>query len=47
METGSPVETLNTQEDYKVFRREEFEEKLRDMGLELEKDEEVGRHTLP
>ncbi|XP_011490642.1 anoctamin-1 isoform X2 [Oryzias latipes] len=40
VETGSPVETLNTQEDYKVFRREEFEEKLRDMGLELEKDEE-------
>ncbi|RVE71426.1 hypothetical protein OJAV_G00051720 [Oryzias javanicus] len=40
VETGCPVETLNTQEDDKAFKREEFEEKLRGMGLELEKDEE-------
>lgn len=46
VETGCPAETLNTQEDDKAFKREEFEEKLRGMGLELEKDEEVGRHTL-
>uniref|UniRef100_A0A3B3CCM3 Anoctamin dimerisation domain-containing protein n=1 Tax=Oryzias melastigma TaxID=30732 RepID=A0A3B3CCM3_ORYME len=40
VETGCPAETLNTQEDDKAFKREEFEEKLRGMGLELEKDEE-------
>lgn len=33
---------LDGQEDHKSFRREEFEGKLRDMGLELEKDEEVS-----
>uniref|UniRef100_A0A3Q1EDS5 Anoctamin n=1 Tax=Acanthochromis polyacanthus TaxID=80966 RepID=A0A3Q1EDS5_9TELE len=30
---------LNGHEDHKAFRREEFEGKLRDMGLELEKEE--------
>lgn len=29
-------------EDDKRFRREEFEENLLDMGLEMEKDEQVG-----
>ncbi|XP_008286030.1 anoctamin-1 isoform X2 [Stegastes partitus] len=32
-------ETFNGHDDQKAFRREEFEGKLRDMGLELEKDE--------
>nr|XP_046249867.1 anoctamin-1-like isoform X4 [Scatophagus argus] len=40
VELGSPGETLSSQEDHKMFRREEFEGKLRDMGLELEKDED-------
>lgn len=33
---------MNNHEDEKAFRREEFEGRLRDMGLELEKDEEVS-----
>ncbi|XP_059191710.1 anoctamin-1-like [Centropristis striata] len=41
MELGCPEETVNGHEDHKVFRREEFEGKLRDMGLELEKDEDT------
>lgn len=42
LELGSLGETFSSQEDQKMFKREEFEEKLRDMGLELEKDEEVS-----
>lgn len=42
MELGCPGEIFNGQEDQKAFRREEFEGKLRDMGLELEKDEDVS-----
>lgn len=42
VELGCPTETLNGQEDHKILRREEFEGKLRDMGLELEKDEDVS-----
>ncbi|XP_029290082.1 anoctamin-1 isoform X2 [Cottoperca gobio] len=41
VELGCPAETVNGQEDHKMFRREEFEGKLRDMGLELEKDEDT------
>uniref|UniRef100_A0A8C2X523 Anoctamin n=1 Tax=Cyclopterus lumpus TaxID=8103 RepID=A0A8C2X523_CYCLU len=41
VELGSPTGTLNAQEDHKILRREEFEGKLRDMGLELEKDEDT------
>ncbi|KAM8891447.1 anoctamin-1 isoform 3-T4 [Spinachia spinachia] len=40
VELGCP-ETLNGHEDQKILRREEFEGKLKDMGLELEKDEET------
>ncbi|KAL4005309.1 hypothetical protein ACER0C_005022 [Sarotherodon galilaeus] len=40
MELGCSGEIFNGQEDQKAFRREEFEGKLRDMGLELEKDED-------
>ncbi|XP_034033030.1 anoctamin-1-like isoform X2 [Thalassophryne amazonica] len=40
VELGTPGEMLNHQEDHKSFSREEFEIKLRDMGLELEKDED-------
>uniref|UniRef100_A0A3Q3D896 Anoctamin n=1 Tax=Hippocampus comes TaxID=109280 RepID=A0A3Q3D896_HIPCM len=36
----SPGEHFSGQEDQKNFRREEFEGKLRDMGLELEIDED-------
>ncbi|XP_053283354.1 anoctamin-1 isoform X1 [Pleuronectes platessa] len=39
VELGCPGETFNGHEDHKAFRREEFEGKLRDMGLELEKDD--------
>lgn len=42
LELGSLGETFNSQEDQKMFKREEFEGRLRDMGLELEKDEEVS-----
>lgn len=42
VELGCPGETFNSQEDHKVFQREEFEGKLREMGLELEKDEDVS-----
>lgn len=42
VELGCVGETFNGHEDHKAFRREEFEGKLRDMGLELEKDEEVS-----
>ncbi|XP_061577581.1 anoctamin-1-like isoform X2 [Cololabis saira] len=41
VEMGSLGETLSNHDDEKAFRREEFERKLRDMGLELEKDEEA------
>ncbi|KAK2841811.1 hypothetical protein Q5P01_012011 [Channa striata] len=41
VELGCVGETFNGQEDHKAFRREEFEGKLRDMGLELEKDEDT------
>ncbi|KAM9854286.1 anoctamin-1 [Aulostomus maculatus] len=41
VEVGCQGETLNTPEDHKSFRREEFEGKLRDMGLELERDEDA------
>ncbi|XP_054881404.1 anoctamin-1-like isoform X2 [Poeciliopsis prolifica] len=41
VEMGCLGETLNTQEDHKTFRREEFEKNLKEMGLELEKDEEA------
>ncbi|XP_047189192.1 anoctamin-1-like isoform X1 [Scophthalmus maximus] len=41
VELGCPGETVNGHEDHKAFRREEFEGKLRDMGLELEKDEDA------
>ncbi|XP_028440462.1 anoctamin-1 isoform X1 [Perca flavescens] len=41
VELGCPGETFNGQEDHKMFRRKEFEGKLRDMGLELEKDEDT------
>ncbi|KAF7659694.1 hypothetical protein LDENG_00294910 [Lucifuga dentata] len=40
VELGSPGENSDCQEDDKSSRREEFEGKLRDMGLELEKDED-------
>lgn len=46
LELGSLGETFNGQEDHKMFKREEFEERLRDMGLELEKDEEVSQYFL-
>lgn len=42
VELGCTGETLNGQDDHKAFRREEFEGKLRDMGLDLEKDEDVS-----
>ncbi|MEQ2244045.1 hypothetical protein ILYODFUR_013135 [Ilyodon furcidens] len=42
VEMGVLGETFNSQEDHKAFRREEFEKNLKDMGLELEKDEEVS-----
>lgn len=42
VELGHPGETVNGHEDQKMFRREEFEGILRDMGLELEKDEDVS-----
>lgn len=42
LELGSLGETLSSQEDQKAFKREEFEGKLRDVGLELEKDEVVS-----
>ncbi|XP_042268084.1 anoctamin-1-like isoform X1 [Thunnus albacares] len=41
VELGCPGGTFDGQEDHKSFRREEFEGKLRDMGLELEKDEDA------
>ncbi|XP_068169729.1 anoctamin-1-like isoform X2 [Antennarius striatus] len=41
MEMGLQGETLSSHEDHKSFRREEFERKLRDMGLELEKDDDA------
>lgn len=44
VEMGGVGETFNGQEDHKAFRREEFEGKLRDMGLELEKEEDVSLH---
>lgn len=44
VEMGCLGEPLNSQEDLKTFRREEFEKNLKEMGLELEKDEEVSLH---
>ncbi|XP_039989530.1 anoctamin-1-like isoform X2 [Xiphias gladius] len=41
VELSCPGETFNSQEDHKAFRREEFEGKLRDTGLELEKEEDA------
>ncbi|XP_038560996.1 anoctamin-1-like [Micropterus salmoides] len=41
VEHGCPGKTFSSQEDHKMFRREEFEGKLRDMGLELERDEDA------
>uniref|UniRef100_A0A3Q2CBV6 Anoctamin n=1 Tax=Cyprinodon variegatus TaxID=28743 RepID=A0A3Q2CBV6_CYPVA len=41
VEMGVLGETFNSHEDHKAFRREEFEKNLKDMGLELEKDEEA------
>lgn len=43
MELGFSGETFSSQEDHKTFQREEFEKQLVDMGLELEKDEDVSR----
>ncbi|XP_041651513.1 anoctamin-1-like isoform X2 [Cheilinus undulatus] len=40
VETGLHVENHNGQEE-KAFKREEFEGKLRDIGLDLEKDEDA------
>lgn len=45
MELGCSGEIFISQEDQKAFRREEFEGKLRDMGLELEKDEDVSSNN--
>lgn len=42
MELGYSGETFSSQEDHKTFQREEFEKQLVDMGLELEKDEDVS-----
>lgn len=42
LDLHSPGEHFSGQEDQKNFRREEFEGKLRDMGLELEIDEDVS-----
>uniref|UniRef100_A0A7N6FI08 Anoctamin n=1 Tax=Anabas testudineus TaxID=64144 RepID=A0A7N6FI08_ANATE len=42
VELGCVGETFSVHEDHKAFRREEFEGKLREMGLELEKDEDVS-----
>lgn len=47
VEHGCPGKTFSSQEDHKMFRREEFEGKLRDMGLELERDEDVSLHHYP
>ncbi|XP_013887328.1 anoctamin-1 isoform X2 [Austrofundulus limnaeus] len=44
VEKGHPEETFSSPEDHKAARREEFEAKLRTMGLELERDEET---TIP
>ncbi|KAM9376134.1 anoctamin-1 [Pholidichthys leucotaenia] len=41
VESGCAGEIFSGHEDQKAFRREEFEGKLRDMGLELEKDEDT------
>lgn len=43
MELGYSAETFSSQEDHKTFRREEFEKELANMGLELEKDEDVSQ----
>uniref|UniRef100_A0A665WJH2 Anoctamin n=1 Tax=Echeneis naucrates TaxID=173247 RepID=A0A665WJH2_ECHNA len=41
MELGCPGEMLNGHEHHKALRREEFEGKLREMGLEIEKEEDT------
>lgn len=46
VEKGCPEETFSSPEDLKAARREEFEAKLRIMGLELERDEEVSFHLF-
>uniref|UniRef100_A0A8C4EFD3 Anoctamin n=1 Tax=Dicentrarchus labrax TaxID=13489 RepID=A0A8C4EFD3_DICLA len=40
-DSSSLLSSPAADEDHKAFRREEFEGKLRDMGLELEKDEDT------
>ncbi|KAL0150534.1 hypothetical protein M9458_054127, partial [Cirrhinus mrigala] len=40
-EVGSPDHSLDHHDDDKCLRREEFESNLIEMGLELERDEEV------
>lgn len=42
VELGYSGGTFSSQEDQKTFRREAFERQLVDMGLELEKDEDVS-----
>uniref|UniRef100_A0A8C5HR91 Anoctamin n=1 Tax=Gouania willdenowi TaxID=441366 RepID=A0A8C5HR91_GOUWI len=42
VQTSFLGDAFNGHEDQKAFRREEFEGKLRDMGLELEKDEDAN-----
>lgn len=46
MELGYSGETFSSQEDHKTFQREEFEKQLVDMGLELEKDEDVSQQLF-
>lgn len=46
MELGYSGETFSSQEDHKTFQREEFEKQLVDMGLELERDEDVSQQLL-
>ncbi|XP_054602478.1 anoctamin-1 isoform X1 [Nothobranchius furzeri] len=41
VEMGCVEENNNSQEDHRSLKREEFEEKLRKMGLEIEKDEKA------
>lgn len=44
-EIAAQDQQVDYHEDDKRFRREEFEENLLEMGLELEKDEEVRRSS--
>lgn len=45
-EIAAQDQQVDYHEDDKRFRREEFEENLLEMGLELEKDDEVRRDGL-